>query len=102
MTTIYQFEHNTHYNTTARLHAPPNGTVPTDTFWPAEGVYWDEKGNSYILVKDPVGDYRTPEGEQVSMVSINGIGEVRWYEYKGRPAQKMIAEWDLRPSDQLY
>ena len=49
-------------------------------------VYWSPRGivdgrggfNSFVLVEDERGVWRAPNGERVALLSINGIGEVRW------------------------
>ena len=48
-----------------------------------EDVFWSKRKNSYVLVEVPLpsGSRPTltmPEGRVVRLVSINGIGEVRW------------------------
>jgi hypothetical protein len=50
---------------------------PSDVWWsprkPSGGGY-----NSYVIVHDPRGPFRSPKGDRVSLVSVNGHGEIRW------------------------
>lgn len=39
-------------------------------------VFWNQ-GNSYVIVPDDRGEWRTSGGERVTLLSINGIGEIR-------------------------
>jgi hypothetical protein len=39
-------------------------------------VFWSD-GNSYVIVADDRGEWRTSSGERVTLLSINGMGEVR-------------------------
>lgn len=43
------------------------------------GVFWTNRA-SYVLVnaQDPERSWRTPQGIPVDLVSVNGIGEIRW------------------------
>lgn len=48
-----------------------------------DAVYWSPRGNSYVLVKAHLDlnhqqYFLTPWGQPVTLVSINGIGELRW------------------------
>lgn len=47
------------------------------------GVFWSSTHNSYVLARPLRGAVKdgwlTPDGQRVQLVSINGIGEVRWY-----------------------
>ena len=47
------------------------------------GVYWDmsENMSSTVAVADPEGVLVTKGGTRVSLVSVNGIGEIRWHVY---------------------
>ncbi len=40
-------------------------------------VFWDSNYNSYVVVKDESSQL-TLAGEKVSVVSVNGAGEIRW------------------------
>ena len=63
------------------------GNFGVDYSIPAMGtnsaVFWSVKtdktngGNSYVLVENPEGTW-VVEGVRCDIVSINGIGEVRW------------------------
>jgi hypothetical protein len=57
------------YGVDVKLHSK---TVPSD-------VYWDAVANSYVLVEDKEGLWATQDGKRVSIVSVNGIGEIRWH-----------------------
>lgn len=48
--------------------------------WRDEGNRLDPAGgfNSFCLLADPNGRWVARSGERVSLVSINGIGEIRW------------------------
>ncbi len=44
-------------------------------------VFWGEKGNSYVVVTPRAPEQATlihPEHGSVNLVSINGLGEIRW------------------------
>lgn len=44
-------------------------------------VFWSERGNSYVMVepRDPERAlFFHPEHGPVNLVSINGLGEIRW------------------------
>lgn len=42
-------------------------------------VFWSARCNSYVLIPDPArGEFQTPDGRNVSLVSVNGAGEIRW------------------------
>lgn len=44
-------------------------------------VYWSEGYNSFVLVHPHIedsGNWFTPDGQRCDLVSINGIGEIRW------------------------
>lgn len=41
-------------------------------------VFWSQQYNSFVITPDPKGQWLTPDDEQVSLLSINGIGEIRW------------------------
>ena len=46
-----------------------------------KNVFWSRQGNSYVMVEaDAPSDrtFRTPDGRHVKLLSINGIGEIRW------------------------
>lgn len=68
----------------------------------SDDVVW-VRGNSFVVVDNPkTGDFKLPNGQRVDLVSINGIGEIRWdvwhnditkameYEAKG----ELKADWD--------
>lgn len=40
-------------------------------------VYWDRIGNSYVAVASNFGEFLV-DGVRVNILSINGMGEVRW------------------------
>lgn len=42
----------------------------------SKDVVW-VRGNSFVLVDDPEGDFLLGE-QRVNLVSVNGIGEIRW------------------------
>lgn len=49
--------------------------------WDGAAVFWDTRGNSFAVVKpkpEQEGDKRVVSDQGVILVSINGIGEVRW------------------------
>jgi hypothetical protein len=49
--------------------------------WDPTVVYWDARGNSFAVFTPPPsleGEARTVSDQGVVLVSINGIGEVRW------------------------
>ena len=41
-------------------------------------VYWSERTNSYVCVADTHGPWVTSDGKPCALLSINGIGEIRW------------------------
>lgn len=43
-----------------------------------EDVFWSKRGNSYVLVVGPMESLHMPDGTPVQLLSVNGIGEVRW------------------------
>lgn len=55
--------------------------------------------NSFVCVDDPErGYWRTAEGQRVALVSINGIGEIRWRidaEYMLRDAEGSVEHFGL-------
>ena len=54
------------------------GLTHTNT---TEDVFWSN-GNSYVVVESKSGEF-TVEGKKVSLLSINGKGDVRW-NFNGR------------------
>ena len=58
-----------------------NLQLPRDNNTPE--VYWskDSQGrpnNSYVVATNPTGPWKMDDGTRVDLVSINGIGEIRW------------------------
>ena len=45
-----------------------------------ESIYWSDRKNSYVLTEPMDGEDQLtlPDGQAVRLVSVNGIGEVRW------------------------
>jgi hypothetical protein len=41
------------------------------------GVFWSRRHNSFVIVRDEQGPWRLGT-ERVALLSINGIGQVRW------------------------
>lgn len=75
-------------------------------------VFWSHKHNSYVIVEDEKGEW-SYYGKRVALLSINGIGEIRWRvtEMKGSTEGdtdavhwfnlRRLVEWDLRKIDRL-
>lgn len=59
---------------------------------PSPDVAW-VRGNSFVLVASPKGPF-LHKGQRVDLVSINGMGEVRW------PVWKMHIEQALELNEQ--
>lgn len=51
--------------------------VKLNTMETTTDVFWI-RGNSYVLVAEDRGHFKTKDGTRVAIVSVNGIGEVRW------------------------
>lgn len=75
-------------------------------------VFWSERvekdgevvrhgGNSFVVVASDTGDWRTRDGERVALLSVNGIGEIRWsvsaQQYDHRNAEGSIEHFELEP-----
>ena len=44
-------------------------------------IFWSDRGNSFVTVRpepDMRGEWIQPDGSRVDLLSINGMGEVRW------------------------
>lgn len=41
-------------------------------------VFWSEQGNSYVVVQNENAGWETPQGYRCELLSINGMGELRW------------------------
>lgn len=79
---------------------------PDTVFWSPQRYHPDGSPaggfNSFVCVEDPKGDWLTEDGKRVSLVSINGIGEVRWrisnHSYDRRNAEGSIEHFGLKPA----
>lgn len=67
--------------------------IKLDNFGSHEGrVFWKlPEHNSYVMVPDPRGGFKTPDGTTVSILSINGIGEIRWSVQDWGPSDREAA-----------
>jgi hypothetical protein len=41
-------------------------------------VFWSARSCSYVVNDNPTGQWSTPDGTPCDLLSINGIGEIRW------------------------
>jgi len=41
-------------------------------------VWWSKDYNSYVVALDGRGEWMMENGTRVNLLSINGIGEIRW------------------------
>lgn len=52
--------------------------IGLDNFGDHNGrVWWSDRHNSYVMVPDEKGNFLF-KGKKVQLLSINGIGEIRW------------------------
>ena len=52
---------------------------PDTVFWSKPDPSTGRGGcNSFVCVEDPRGFWLTEDGQRVNLISINGIGEIRW------------------------
>lgn len=81
---------------------PPKDTV----FWSPQKYHpnGDPAGgfNSFVVVDDPKhGNFATPDGQRVSVISVNGIGEIRWrveiYGDKPHYDEGSVEHFELKP-----
>lgn len=86
-----------------RTHSDPG---PETVFWSPPRYHEDGSPgggfNSFVLVDDPNGYFLTEAGERVALVSINGIGEIRWKidaPYMIRDAEGSIEHFGLKVVD---
>lgn len=55
-------------------------------------VFWSEPGcNSFVCVRDFEGNYVTRQGDSCFLVSVNGIGELRWDVRPSHPTAEEMA-----------
>lgn len=52
--------------------------IPGELWWSPRGPDGYGGFNSYVVVASDHGIFLLPDGERVDIVSINGLGEVRW------------------------
>lgn len=62
-----------------------------------EDIFWSRRSNSYVLVEG--GDFHLTDGRTAQLLSVNGIGEVRWPVWVSqiKQAVEMEAEGKLKP-----
>lgn len=80
---------------------PGNDTV----FWSKQRYHDDGSPaggfNSFVCVADEKGEWLTEDGQKVALLSINGIGEIRWRistaAYDLRNAEGSIEHFNLKP-----
>ncbi len=77
--------------------APPPGTMTS------QSCYWTTKTySSYILVKSDSPKWETEDGSSVRLISVNGLGEIRWEvspysSWGGDDGQEAVKAFNLKP-----
>ena len=77
-----------------------------------EDVFWSHRSNSYVLAEAPVLERKehveqvlwTEEGKAVQLLSVNGIGEVRWpvWPYHLEAGQRAEKAGWIKPDHDIY
>ena len=52
--------------------------IPKGVYWEEEGIYWNERANSFCLVHRDTGEFMTERRQRVAILSVHATGEIRW------------------------
>lgn len=69
------------YNKKAVMYGGHGVQITLNYFLNTNRVFWSSRGNSFVMVgveKPEHYSFITPTGLHVKLLSINGIGEIRW------------------------